>query len=537
VAYVRTVRTASGARAVQIVHSQRRGSREIEHIGSAHTDADLELLKAVARQRLAAGQGELELRMPGSPANDGAALPITSSRMGHLLDALARGYDVLGFGAATGRDEVFRALVLARVIEATSKLDSLRVLEEAGMDPPSYRTVQRRLRLYAGADSDTAEAAEAAPVDAAGGRWRARLARPCADHVRLGPATLLLYDVTTLYFETDTGDGFREPGFSKERRLEPQITVGLLTDPGGFPLMVHAFEGNKAETTTMLPVLTAFLQEHDLTGVTVVADAGMVSEANKQAIEAAGLSFILGARLPEVPYVVADWRTAHPGEQIEDGQVFVQPWPAGPADKRRAHTFIYSYRADRARRTLHGIDQQVAKAENAVAGKTPVKRNRYVRLAGATKSVDRALEAKNRALAGIQGLRHQPAQPRPERRDRRLRPAAERRAQLPDEQNRPRRPADLPPHPRVDRSPPDHRLRSPRPQPLDREHHRLVDPEVRHHHPPLPHHHHPGRRPHHHRRRPHPRRPTNRPGCDPRHALNGLSQDRRADADRHDRHT
>ncbi|MEX5636862.1 IS1634 family transposase, partial [Parafrankia sp. FMc2] len=89
------MKTASGARAVQIVHSQHRGSREIEHIGSAHTDADLELLKAVARQRLAAGQGELDLRLPGSPANSGAALPITSTRAGHLLDALARGYDTL----------------------------------------------------------------------------------------------------------------------------------------------------------------------------------------------------------------------------------------------------------------------------------------------------------------------------------------------------------------------------------------------------------------------------------------------------------
>ena len=77
-AYVRTVKTASGARAVQIVHSQRRGSRDIEHIGSAHTDADLELLKAAARQRLAAGQGELDLRLPDSPANHGEALPITS---------------------------------------------------------------------------------------------------------------------------------------------------------------------------------------------------------------------------------------------------------------------------------------------------------------------------------------------------------------------------------------------------------------------------------------------------------------------------
>ena len=100
----------------------------------------------------------------------------------------------------------------------------------------------------------------------------------------LGPASLVLYDVSTLYFETDQGDGFREPGFSKERRLEPQITIGLLTDATGFPLAVEAFEGNKAETATVLPTLQAFMAAHRLTGITVVADAGMLSENNKKAI-------------------------------------------------------------------------------------------------------------------------------------------------------------------------------------------------------------------------------------------------------------
>jgi hypothetical protein len=55
VPYVRAVRTSSGAVAVQIVYSSHRGSRQIEHIGSAHDDAEVEVLKAVARQRLAAG--------------------------------------------------------------------------------------------------------------------------------------------------------------------------------------------------------------------------------------------------------------------------------------------------------------------------------------------------------------------------------------------------------------------------------------------------------------------------------------------------
>ena len=111
---------------------------------------------------------------------------------------------------------------------------------------------------------------------------------------RAGPGQLVLYDVPALYFETDAGDGFREPGFSRERRLDPQITIGLLAGQDGFPRMVHAFEGNKAETTTMLPVIGAFMEAHRLPGVTVVADAGMVSAGNQKAIEDVGLSFISG---------------------------------------------------------------------------------------------------------------------------------------------------------------------------------------------------------------------------------------------------
>jgi hypothetical protein len=79
--YVRTVKTSSGATAVQIVYSSHRGSREIEHLGSAHSGAEVELLKAAAQHRLAAGQGELDLGLSAT-APDGP-LPITSSRMGH----------------------------------------------------------------------------------------------------------------------------------------------------------------------------------------------------------------------------------------------------------------------------------------------------------------------------------------------------------------------------------------------------------------------------------------------------------------------
>ena len=382
--YVRTVKTKSGATAVQVVWSSKRGSRDVEHIGSAHDEAELEALRAAAAQRIAAGQMELALGLEAGPPGP---LPITSSRTGHLLDALGRGFQALGLDSAAGGDEVFRRLVLARIIEPASKVDSLRVLEEAGMAPPSYATVKRRLPAYAE------------------GAFRRRLAEACAAHARLGPASLVLYDVSALYYEAHQGDGFGEPGFSKERRLEPQITIGLLTDRTGFPLMLSAFEGNRAETKTMLPVIRDFMTAHRLPDVTVVADAGMISDANMRAIEAEGLSFILGMKVPDVPCAVDLWRREHPGEDIPDGHVFTQPWPAGPKDKRRDQVIYYQYRADRARRTLHGIDEQVAKAAMAVAGLAPVKRNRFIALDGAVKSVNRELEQKARTLAGIKGYK------------------------------------------------------------------------------------------------------------------------------------
>jgi Transposase DDE domain len=191
--------------------------------------------------------------------------------------------------------------------------------------------------------------------------------------------------------------------------LEPQIVVGLLTDPSGFPLLVNAFEGNTAETKTMLPVIEAFLVTHQVREVTIVADAGMISEGNRKAIEDAGLSFILGMKIPDVPYVVKKWREDHvdteTGEipDLPDGHIFTQPWPAGPKDKRRDQMIYYQYKADRARRTLRGIEQQVAKAERAVAGEISVKRNRFVKLSGGTKTINQDLVSKTRALAGIKG--------------------------------------------------------------------------------------------------------------------------------------
>ena len=194
--YVRTVKTAPGATAVQVVYSPRRGSRDIEHIGSAHDDVELELLKAAARQRLAAGQGELDLGLDGGA--EGGPLPVTSSRMGCLLGALARAYGVLG---PAGLPAVIGVPWLGAGPDhrAGQQAGQPAGAEGGRRRPVSYRTVMRRLPAFA---KDW---------------WRQELSAACAAHARLGPASLVLYDVSTLYFETDAGDEFRE-GRGGERK-------------------------------------------------------------------------------------------------------------------------------------------------------------------------------------------------------------------------------------------------------------------------------------------------------------------------------
>jgi hypothetical protein len=108
--------------------------------------------------------------------------------------------------------------------------------------------------------------------------------------------------------------------------------------PAGFPLEVHLFEGNKAETTTLIPVLSAFAQRHGMRDMVVVADAGMLSAANLNALQDAGFGFIVGSRITKAPYDLAGHfktarqllhRRAGPGVGPADGHGQGCPGSAG----------------------------------------------------------------------------------------------------------------------------------------------------------------------------------------------------------------
>ncbi len=366
-AYIRKVKTKSGATAVQIIHKVAGQLVKLEHVGSAHNSDELQLLFSLAKKRL---QGDQQDLFPDQ--NTRLQIKLKQS-YSHLLFQLLNGqYQQLGFSKLDDSD--FANLCFARIVEPTSKIDSLRVLTDLGINNIDrnqlYRCLQRVVEK----------------------NYRKIISQFCFDHVVSQDLNLVLYDVTTLYFEVQEEDDYRKPGLSKERRLEPQIVIGLLVDQSGFPLGLQSFEGNTAETKTILPVLEVFQKEHHLEKVTVVADAAMLSQTNLETLVVNGYHFVVGSRLTKIPYDIAQFQKQ--GSLI-DNQII--------DTKKGDYRVIYQYREKRAKLDIKNIELQVTKAKRMVNGITPVKRNRFVSLTSERKILNQHLIDKAYALAGIKG--------------------------------------------------------------------------------------------------------------------------------------
>jgi transposase len=214
----------------------------------------------------------------------------------------------------------------------------------------------------------------------------------------------LLYDVTTLYFEIDKEDEYRKSGLSKERRLEPQIVIGLLVDDKGFPLAISSFEGNKAETKTMLPILKEFRQRCNVKEMTVVADAGMLSGENLELLEGEGFKFIVGSRLSKTPYEIEEYRKAE-NEQLIDGQIFEtqKVFKSKQSRKETQRRVVYQYRQKRAELDLRNIAKQIRKAQWQIENKVFTKKPKFLKLTQTTAMLDEGLINEARLKAGIKG--------------------------------------------------------------------------------------------------------------------------------------
>ncbi|MFY1673876.1 IS1634 family transposase [Plantactinospora sp. WMMB334] len=423
-AFVRRVRTGSGATAVQIAEYVAGRQRIVAHVGSAHTEVELGVLLERARELLAdPGQGVLfaveaaprvtplakpaeatpglfDEPRPQVGVRDGAGRVVsTDSRV--LYDALAGVYADLGFGVLD--DAVFADLVIARVVEPTSLLDAGRVLTDLGRRPASYATMKRTL-TRAGPD----------------GGYRDRVAAACFAHVVAGgDITLCLYDVTTLYFEAEKEDELRKVGYSKERRVDPQIVVGLLVDRGGFPMEIGCFAGNQAETTTIIPIITAFQARHRMADMVVVADAGMLSASNLRKLDEAGLRFIVGSRVTKAPIDLASHFHWH-GDAFTDGQVIdtITPKTGQHNENDQAvraeplwnpHTHpgswraVWAYSHKRAVRDRRTLTAQEERARAVVDGQKAARTPRFVKTSNGSQTLDQVSLERARRLVGLKG--------------------------------------------------------------------------------------------------------------------------------------
>jgi hypothetical protein len=417
--------------------------RIVAHIGSAHTEAELGLLIERARGLLDdAAQVELDLGVqPGprrarliSPAGDTAAdaglfpssvgpgraeqagrvaaaqVVATGSRV--LFDVLAEVFDSLGFGVLA--DDTFRDLVIARVVEPTSILDTGRVLTDLGHRPASEKTMRRTL------------------TRCARGGYREQIASACFAHaVSSGDVSLCLYDVTTLYFEAEKEDDLRRVGYSKERRVDPQVVVGLLVDRRGFPLEIGCFEGNKAETATILPIITAFQERHrGVDGLAekpgamvVVADAGMLSASNLRELDEARLRFIVGSRVTKAPVDLESHFGWH-GDAFVDGQIIDTLTPrdrrgrssagennpkikAEPVWDPERHPgswrAVWAYSTKRAVRDRRMLTLQENRAREVIAGEKTARAPRFVKTTNGSRRLDEASLARAYRLVGLKG--------------------------------------------------------------------------------------------------------------------------------------
>ena len=423
-AWVRRVRTASGATAVQIAESVGGRRRIVRHVGSARDEGELGLLIEQANRLLARdAQHVLDLGLtPVAPKAVMVPAPtrelfprargerrwvrrahVLKTSSGLLYEALAGVYTGLGFDAIG--DEVFRDLVIARVVEPTSLLDVDRVLAELGRASASLSTRKRTLRR------------------ACDGGYRDTLAAACFAHAAThGDVTLVLYDVTTLYFEAEKEDELRQVGYSKERRVDPQIVVGLLVDRQGFPLEVGCFEGNKAETLTILPIIRGFQERHGIADMVIVADAGMLSASNLKALDEAGLRFIVGSRVTKAPADLASHFRWY-GDAFTDGQVIDTITPriatrkasAVNNDRHRAEPVwdpethdrswraVWAYSTKRAARDRKTLTMQENRAKAVIAGEKTARTPRFVTITNGTQLLDEASLARARKLVGLKG--------------------------------------------------------------------------------------------------------------------------------------
>ena len=375
---IRKTKTASGSTAIQAVAYKNRKTIVLKHFGSAKTKEEFDALVKDADQWLSGYAKQPSVFVLEKVKR---ILPLGVNRCAGIryscaYAVLAGTFRRIGFAALA--DHLLLDLVIIRIFEPSSKLRAIKLIDRYFGIRYAQRTLYRALpKLFA-----HKEKAEAIAVSFAERQLPSGL-------------SFVLYDVTTLYFESFEADDLRKQGFSKDNKpAQPQIVLGLLVNIDGFPLRYEIFAGNTFEGKTMLPVLRAFRDIHKTKTCSMVADAAMLSLQNIDDLKKEGLTYIVGARIANLSPKVTD-AIANALKECRDGASFRAPTPHG--------NLIASFSSLRYRKDKADMERQIAKAKKLVAAKESGKRAKFVASFGKTYALNHELIAKTTRLLGIKG--------------------------------------------------------------------------------------------------------------------------------------
>ena len=282
--FVRKKKNKSGSVSVQIISKAQGAYRVVKSVGSSNDPEEIERL--VAEAQTLTEQGRRQNRLFPMLTSEHAAIhgfmrTLKNGAISTIGPELIFGtlFDRIGFDAIPGM--LFRHLVVTRLAHPTSKLKTVDYLER-------YRGLAVDVSaVYRFLDTLNAE-------------HKAHAERIAFEHTKktLGAISVVFYDMTTLYFETEDEDDLRKIGFSKDGKFQcPQVMVGLLVGEGGFPIGYDLFEGNTFEGHTLVTTLDKIAEKYELGKPVVVADAAMLSKKNVDGLKTAGYTFIVGGRI------------------------------------------------------------------------------------------------------------------------------------------------------------------------------------------------------------------------------------------------
>jgi hypothetical protein len=128
---------------------------------------------------------------------------------------------------------------------------------------------------------------------------------------------LVLYDLTSVYFEGDGPEHLARYGHSRDHRSDrPQIILAVATDAEGLPLHLSVLRGNRNDTQTLQGLLQVLRRRFGIREATFVFDGGMSSHLNLEALNEASLGYVTRLSAATLQSLIAEWS---PERQLELG--------------------------------------------------------------------------------------------------------------------------------------------------------------------------------------------------------------------------